>query len=65
MADNNQPIPERHDHWALRFKKLNVGESVFVENEYGRVAAYKYGKTHGTAYRTRKQDGGFRVWRIA
>ena len=60
----NPPAPPRHDHWAVLFRSLSVGESVFVENNYGRVAVYKFGKLHNKSFRTRKEGVGFRVWRI-
>ena len=62
---NLHPVPDRHDHWAEKFRNLDVGESVFLENSYGRVAAYKFGKCHGKTFRTRKDGIGFRVWRVA
>ena len=58
-------IPPRYDHWAALFRKMNVGDSVMVANEYGRMSAYQFGKRHKKRFTTRKDVGGFRVWRVA
>ena len=51
--------------------EMDVGDSVFFEVEFfngmtkQQVAAHQYGKNNNKKFKSRKQTGGVRIWRIA
>ena len=45
--------------------KMEIGDSVLVPHAGAQRSAYGYGKRHSMKFRTRKDEGGFRVWRIS
>ena len=65
------PIPIRNSRAKYPFKRMIVGQSIFLETfeevNRARASAYSFKKKHPSwDFICRKQeDGGWRLWRIA
>ena len=69
--EKNIPIPEACGGAITRkypFNEMEVGDSIFIEGRKGSYtpgnAAHNYGKNHGKKFTSRKENDGFRIWRI-
>jgi len=66
--ETDVPLPMHRAHCRAPFKTLDVGQSFFVPNGNPNslsVMASRTGKTLNRTFRTAKQPGGVRVWRVA
>ena len=61
------PLTRRPYNDRYPFASMDIGDSVFVPGDDGRVvrAALNYGARNSKKFCSRKADGGIRVWRIA
>ena len=74
MIEKNIPIPkDTRARGAHNFHKMDVGDSVFFENQFtshvsGKNTAYscaiQYGIRSGKKFTGRNVEGGVRIWRI-
>jgi len=68
VIDKNVPVPTRSPYSKYPFGAMAVGDSFFYPgptSEYVRNAAHHWGKNNGAKFSVRKDDGGYRCWRIA
>ena len=68
--EKNIPVFEQKNRTKWPFDSMSVGDSVFIDKEKfetskARVAAHVYGHASGKKFKTRMQDNGIRVWRVA
>jgi len=68
QIEKNVPIPEGHGRGTpLKYpwNKMEIGDSIVVPSKTGQQSALKYGQRYSLKFRTRKVDGGYRIWRVS
>jgi len=62
--EKNVPFPDSRVKYP--FADMKPGDSVWIDDDSHRpkVAAFSYARYHGWKVICRKQDGGFRIWRV-
>ena len=66
--DKNIPVPRtqvKKAIWATLVDKMDVGDSVLVNNVSERASLTNAIKAQGYEATTRKEDDKFRVWRLS
>lgn len=66
--DKNIPVPRKQIKkavWAALVDKMDVGDSVLVNNVSERQSLTNAIKAQGYEVTTRREDDKFRVWRIS
>ena len=68
--ETNVPMPKATRSTKYPFRDMNVGESVFFDNEPNgsqsnpAISAHMLSKRNDFKFATRKENGGVRIWRI-
>lgn len=68
--ETNVPMPKATRSTKYPFRDMNVGESVFFDNEPNgsqsnpAISAHVLAKRDGLKFSARKENNGVRIWRI-
>ena len=69
--DKNVPMPSRSPSNSYNWKFMEIGDSVFFDNEPNAtqakqpIAARTWGYSNGVKFSSRTEGNGVRIWRIS